>query len=290
MVRTLIAALGFGLIGSCFGTPMVVDDDDSAASVDDDDVTEDDDDAVLDDDDVAPDDDDVAPDDDDVAAPDADGDGLPDAFEQQIGTDPAAADTDGDGHSDGAEHLAYFFALDATDWPYAGGYPRGPLPDSIDGEGWDEGQVSQDWAGVDQHGEALMLHRFYGLTVVVVVLGEWTEPLQPVTAELQSHYEASAADGLVVIALLIDGLDPLDGQPDVARFVAEHGVTFPVLADGARALADHYLPESGMVLPTWTILDRDLRVVDREGAGMPPWSQVDGLLAEPPPVVDWPLP
>ena len=289
MIRTLIAALGLGLVGSCFGASVTADDDDSA-STDDDDVVVDDDDVVEDDDDVAPDDDDVAPDDDDDAAPDADSDGLPDAFEQQIGTDPADPDSDGDGHTDGAEHLAWFFALDATDWPYAGGYPRGPLPDVVAGEGWDEGQVSQDWAGVDQHGEVLMLQRFYGLAVVVVVLGEWTEPLQPVAAELQAHYEASAANGLVVIALLIDGLDPLDGQPDVARFVAAHGVTFPVLADGARALADHYLPDSGMVLPTWTLLDRDLRVVDREGAGMPPWSQVDELLAAPPPAVDWPLP
>ena len=282
-----LAALGL-VLGGCGGPPADSPDDDDSATVDDDDVA-DDDDAAPDDDDAAPDDDDVAPDDDD-AAPDDDGDGLPDAFEQQIGTDPLDPDSDADGHTDGAEHLAFFFALDATDWPYAGGYPRAPLPDVVTGEGWDEGQVSQDWAGIDQHGETLLLHRFYGLTVVVVVLGEWTEPVQPVVPELQARYEASAADGLVVIALLIDGLGPLDGQPDVARFVAAHGITFPVIADGQRALAEHYLPSSGMVLPTWTILDRDLRVVDREGAGMPPWSVVDGLLADPPPAVDWPLP
>lgn len=52
---------------------------------------------------------------------DTDGDGLPDTFEQQIGTDPTKADTDGDGYDDRTEYLAggAIMALDANSTPSA---------------------------------------------------------------------------------------------------------------------------------------------------------------------------
>ena len=140
------------------------DDDDAVATNDDD---------AADDDDAATDDDDAGTDDDDAGTQDTDGDGLTDAFEARIGTDPDDRDTDGDGFEDDEEHLNYFFANDPTDFPYQGDYPRGPIPTSVAGEGWGQGQVSNNWTVIDQYGEALQLHRFYGNVVVVELAADW---------------------------------------------------------------------------------------------------------------------
>jgi hypothetical protein len=107
------------------------------------------------------------------ATTDSDEDGLTDAFEDTIGTDPNDPDTDGDGFSDSEEHLNYFFADDATDFPYEGDYPRGPIPREVAGEGWAEGDISNNWIGTDQYGEDLQLHRFYGNVVVVELAADW---------------------------------------------------------------------------------------------------------------------
>ena len=74
---------------------------------------------------------------------DSDGDGVIDAWEQLLGTDPQVADSDGDGCSDGEEILGY---VDPT---------RSELSDPLDGgacilhfifaDGFESGDVSA-WA------------------------------------------------------------------------------------------------------------------------------------------------
>jgi len=84
-----LVALGLALLIGC-ATPERLPDDDDDLAVDDDDVTSDDDDSgvVADDDDTTPED------------LDFDDDGLLNAFEKKIGTNPAAADSDADGDAD----------------------------------------------------------------------------------------------------------------------------------------------------------------------------------------------
>ena len=114
-----------------------------------------------------------SPDDDDDGDQDSDGDGLTDAFEDQIGTNPNSLDTDGDGYSDTEEHLHYFFADDSTDWPYIGGYPRQAIPENLPSGGDGVGSVPFNFEDTDQHGQALQFHRFYGNVVVVELAAEW---------------------------------------------------------------------------------------------------------------------
>jgi hypothetical protein len=91
-----------------------------------------------------------------LATNDSDKDGLNDALEVQIGTDPCSADTDGDGVSDGYE---YYSAQDLNStvlfgsgpllpYPAASPYPNALFPDAgvdYDGDGLSQGEEYSLW-------------------------------------------------------------------------------------------------------------------------------------------------
>lgn len=66
-----------------------------------------------------------------ISTNDADGDGLPDAVELLLGTDPHKVDTDGDGFSDGIEVLAGTNPLDPTSFPTQSGLPVAAFTNSV---------------------------------------------------------------------------------------------------------------------------------------------------------------
>lgn len=237
-------------------------------------------------------------DDDDAGTPgDTDGDGLSDAFEALIYTDPELADTDGDGFDDAFEHLAHFWARDANDFPYTGGYPRGPQPDGniwdglSDENGWDAGDFSGSWTLVDQHGEDVKLKRFYGQVIMIDVSAEWCGPCRQAAETLPKEFEARVEDGFVVLQLLIDGLGFGDRNPDVVRWAETFGLPVPVLDDRYTEGSQHYLSNS---IPTFTMIGRDFVIDTVDEAGFPPpWSIVDELLLAPPLTGQeeyWPMP
>jgi len=105
---------------------------------------------------------------------DTDGDGLADSYEAEIGTDPESADTDGDGTNDRDELYQFTDPDDADSKPYEGGWDRHPKPDGLaDDEGLEEGDVMENFTLVDQFGEEVELHHFYGNVVVVESAAEW---------------------------------------------------------------------------------------------------------------------
>ncbi len=91
---------------------------------------------------------------------DADGDGLGDAEEAELGTDPNNPDTDADGWNDGDEVESNTDPLDATDHPYTGGWPIDPCRNDLVGEGWIEGMVIPQTERMDQYGDTVRLHDF----------------------------------------------------------------------------------------------------------------------------------
>jgi peroxiredoxin len=229
-------------------------------------------------------------DDDDAAPGDPDGDGLDTSFEEQIGTDPNDEDSDGDGFEDGDEYLDFFLPWDASDQPYIGGYPRGPLPDEIDGDGWHDDQVTLNWTAEDRWGQELQLHRFYGNVVVVEVAAEWCGPCQASAVTLEAEYQERKDEGFVVIQLLLDGLN-LGSEPDLERWADTFGLTIPLINDHSQTLTQHYVPTGSYGIPNYTILDRELVIRDHfQEGGSVNWSLVDSLLSEPAPSVEWPLP
>jgi hypothetical protein len=127
---------------------------------------------------------------------DSDGDGLDDAQELALGTDPDNPDSDGDGYGDGDEYHGGTNPLYEHSHPYTGGYnvgycdtppvPTGPTgyisgefqPDDGPPE-WYEwpvyavGDVVDDFAWRDQHGEIVHLYSFCGQHVMLEFATFW---------------------------------------------------------------------------------------------------------------------
>jgi hypothetical protein len=104
---------------------------------------------------------------------DPDQDGLRDVDEVRLGSDPVNPDSDGDGYRDGDEATAYADPANADDHPLEGGWPMSACRNDIEGEGFGVGQVSQDFALMDQFGETVHLHDFCDKVVFVVFAAFW---------------------------------------------------------------------------------------------------------------------
>ncbi len=127
---------------------------------------------------------------------DGDGDGLTDAEEAALGTDPNDPDSDDDGFDDGSEILGGTNPLYAHSHPYAGGYnvgyceippePTGPSgtvsgmfePDDTPAEYfewsvYEVGDVVDNFEWRDQHGEQVSLYSFCGHYVMMMFGTFW---------------------------------------------------------------------------------------------------------------------
>jgi hypothetical protein len=153
---------------------------------------------------------------------DSDSDGLMDAQEAELGTDPAAADSDEDGLDDGAEvndHGTDPLSTDSDDdgyldpWEvtegsdpnddesliYIGGWPYNPDKDSLEDPGFGgvatEGERMPRFVWVDQFGDEVDIYDFamQGKPVAVDLSGAWCYWCQE-TAKLMEG-KRSALDG-----------------------------------------------------------------------------------------------
>jgi len=222
---------------------------------------------------------------------DSDGDYLLDDFELAIGTDPELADSDGDGFTDTTEYLQYFDPNDEDDFPYTGAYPRLPLPDDIDDEGWDVGEVTRDWDAddsEDQHSEIVNIHKFYGNVVVLDIAAEWCAPCREAAPAAEQEYQDLKDRGFVVINILLDGLSQTE-EPDLNRWTEDLSLTFPVIGDHDQTIVSHYIEGQSFGIPNFTVLDRELNIRARQ-INPVDWDLIYELMEEDPPEVEWPLP
>jgi len=150
-----------------------------------------------------------------TACGDTDGDGLSDAREEQIGSDPKLADTDGDGMNDKDEVAA---DVDPTLWDtdgdgysdfqeidfgsdpldvasgvYAGGWPYNPFKDDLEDPGSDTrlqfGERFARFVAVDQYGEQVDLYDYagQGKDVMIDISAMWCGPCKEVSGWLAGN-------------------------------------------------------------------------------------------------------
>ena len=107
----------------------------------------------------------------------------------------------------------------------------------------------------DAEGRTVALAGHRGRTVLLHFWATWCPPCVAESPELEALYRALGPQGLVLLAVSVDN----DWGP-VRRFVAQHGVTYPVLLDPQAEVAHRYgtykYPESYLVGGNGRVLRR----------------------------------
>lgn len=223
---------------------------------------------------------------------DADGDGLTDEEEAELGTDPNAADTDGDGYSDpqeidGGTNPAYVWSH-----PYENGdYRIGDcpvLPDEanaghsgtavLEYEGetytWDayqNGDIMENFIFQDEWGQDVALYSFCGQTVIMTISAMWCGPCQQAARRMpdtQAEYEDFTF--IEVLYQNVRGRDvdaedltdwrteyEMDGIPVVGPITEGQAYVSTLEGDG-------YIPTSIVIGPDMVVLAMDEYIEDPE--------------------------
>jgi peroxiredoxin len=101
----------------------------------------------------------------------------------------------------------------------------------------------------DLEGKSVSLEDYRGKVVLVNNWATWCPPCKIEMPELQAYYAAYAAEGFVIVS--IESGEPAD---QVASFVQEYGMTFPVWLDPQILALEVF---QNWNLPSSYIIDRD---------------------------------
>lgn len=109
--------------------------------------------------------------------------------------------------------------------------------------------AAPDLSLTDVAGTPASLTDYRGQVVLVNLWATWCPPCKAEMPTLQAYYERHRADGFSVVAIN-------DGDPaaDVAQFVKEYGLTFPVWLDPSYVATEQAF--KNLSLPSSYVIDR----------------------------------
>jgi peroxiredoxin len=135
--------------------------------------------------------------------------------------------------------------------------------------GVNQGNQALDFALENLSGEEVSLSDFRGEVVVLNFWATWCPPCRAEIPDLEATYQAYREDGLVVLGVSVE--DPVSL---VEPFVAEMGMTYPVVLDKTgRVMKDYRAPG----LPISLIVDRE-GVIRARHVGLLSAEQLDDYL------------
>lgn len=104
---------------------------------------------------------------------DGDGDGLLDAEEVELGSDPGNPDSDDDGWDDGEEAAQYTDPTDDSDKPYELGWKIDSCRHDVEATSNEVGGIAANFELVNQLGETVRLHDFCDQVVYLIFAAFW---------------------------------------------------------------------------------------------------------------------
>ena len=202
-----------------------------------------------------------------VTTTDADGDGISNTEEKELGLDMNNADTDGDGISDPDEIALGSDAANKFSWPDRVWPDNRPAAEA-DGltfttYGYDE--VFPNLSGNDYFGNNFELWQLYGSIILVDFSAGWCGPCNDVAAEAQDFWNERRDDGFVIFHAMSDGW----GYPSDAdtTFITEwsdaFGLGFPVVGEGDVNTVSSALYNAGLnegYIPYFVLLNSDMTI------------------------------
>ena len=233
---------------------------------------------------------------------DPDADGLTNAEEVSMGTDPANPDTDGDGVNDGDEVDEGTNPTYGPSHSYTGGYnvgfcatPPSPTgPTMAQSAEWDagpmewnayqNGDVLENFKVKDQYGERVQIYSFCDKHIVIAVGAGWCGPCRSLAAGVQAIQDEYRDAGVQFIEVLYQDNDgnPPD-QAFLAQWAEDYGyVDVPVLGADSYILEDGYdfdnpmftLDLDGYIPSMWQV-DTSMTVVSADEANHDPGTFVE---------------
>jgi peroxiredoxin len=109
------------------------------------------------------------------------------------------------------------------------------------------GQPAPDFTLESLSGDQVSLSDFRGQVVLLNLWATWCPSCKTEIPVLEAAYQAHKQDGLVVL-----GIDVGESAAAVQPFVAQAGMTYPVLLDGERSLLGKY---RALGLPVSIVID-----------------------------------
>lgn len=126
----------------------------------------------------------------------------------------------------------------------------------------DVGNSAQDFTARDAEGNTFRLSDHIGKQVVLIDFwATWCQPCLAEMPHLEKMYEQYKSQGLLVVAVSMDGPESI---ADVPAFAKRNQMNFPVLLDEDSSIASIYNPRKSA--PLSAIIDRNGRIAAvREG-------------------------
>jgi len=114
-----------------------------------------------------------------------------------------------------------------------------------------QGFLAPDFELQTTRGETIKLSDLRGQAVLVNLWATWCPPCRAEMPAIEKIYNEYKDEGLVVLAV---NMTYQDSQADIAPFVAEYGLSFPILLDQTGEVGEAYQLRS---LPSSFFINRD---------------------------------
>lgn len=132
--------------------------------------------------------------------------------------------------------------------------------------GIQKGNIAPDFELLTADGKPIKLSDLRGQKVIVNLWATWCPPCKAEIPDMQAFYEENKDKGVVILGVNLTSTE--NSVDDVAAFTKAYGMTFPVVLDVDKEVANQYqaisIPTSYMIDSKGVIREKFIGPMDQE--------------------------